>query len=74
MSGLRQQQRYQITRLSWNASINAWAMKDVMHRPATDCDCSECVHDGERKDKKVTREGKHTSIPISPFLRFDICD
>lgn len=58
MSGLRQQQRYQITRLSWNASINAWAMKDVMHRPATDCDCSECVHDGERKDKESHTGGQ----------------
>lgn len=44
-----------------------------MHSPATECDCSECAHDGERKDKIVTREGKHTGILISPFLMFDIC-
>lgn len=72
MPGL-QQRRYQITCLSWNASINAWAVKDVMHTPATECDCSECTHDGERRDKKkVRREGELTSILISPFLRFDI--
>lgn len=69
MSGVQQQRRYQITYLSWSASINAWAMKDVKHHPATECDCSE----SRRKDKKVTQEGKHTGILISPFLRFDIC-
>lgn len=54
-------------------SINAWARKDVMHSPATDC--SERTHDREKKDKntKVTQEGKHTGILTSPFLSFDIC-